>query len=83
MLARARLLISVLSIVLLSVATASAQRPCLAKTCTQAYHACTTTRCAEVRGQNCPIFCRSELERCLTTGEFRGHVCMLSGLIKK
>jgi len=71
------------AILVLSAGAASAQRPCVAKTCTQAYHACTTIRCAEVRGKNCPIFCRSELERCLTTGEFRGHVCMLPGLIRK
>jgi hypothetical protein len=72
-----------LAVLLLSADAALAQQPCDAKTCSQARQRCETTRCTEVQGKHCESFCYSEFQRCLTTGEFRGHVCMDSGLIRK
>jgi hypothetical protein len=63
-----------------SMGGAAAQPACSAKTCSQAYHACTTIRCASTRGKNCEAYCQPEYQRCLRTGEFRGHVCWDKGL---
>ena len=56
---------------------------CGAKTCSEAYRACTVVHCNEERRQNCQSFCQPEYERCLQTGEFHGRQCQKTGLIKK
>lgn len=63
---------------------ASAQS-CAARTCSEAYSACTGKNCARQHsgGRDCARFCGMELERCRKTGEFRGRVCHKTRLIRK
>lgn len=58
---------------------------CAAKTCSEAYRACTGKHCARQHsgGRDCARFCGDEVERCMKTGEFRGRVCHKTRLIKK
>lgn len=59
---------------------------CTAKTCSQAFSACTGKHCSRERTGNssqCYRFCQTELERCMKTGEFNGRVCQKHGLIRK
>lgn len=59
---------------------------CAAKTCGEAYRACSGKHCQRERsgtGGDCARFCGDELQRCMRTGEFRGRVCHKTGLIRK
>jgi hypothetical protein len=59
---------------------------CSAKTCSEAIQACTGMHCQRERtgGRgDCTQLCRTEFERCMQTGEFRGRVCQRTGLKKK
>jgi hypothetical protein len=59
---------------------------CAAKTCSEAYRACSGKHCQRERtgtGGDCARFCSGEYQRCLQTGEFRGRVCQKTGLIRK
>ena len=69
----------------LGIGTPVMAQSCGAKTCSQAYSACTGKHCHEEgsgRGQQCIHFCQGELERCMKTGEFHGRRCQKFGLIR-
>jgi hypothetical protein len=71
------------SILFLSAGVASAQVPCRAKTCTQAFNSCMNIRCAQVGGNKCPSNCTMWHADCLRTGNWDGNVCRHTGLIKR
>jgi len=53
------------------------------RTCSGAQQWCASEGCQKERTGDCFAFCRSEFERCLKTGEFRGRHRHGMGLIKK
>jgi hypothetical protein len=71
------------SILFLLTDGASAQVPCRAKTCTEAYNACMGIRCRQTGGPNCTSHCTMWHAECLRTGEWDGVVCRHTGLIRR
>ena len=72
-----------LLVLMVSTATKPALARCIAKTCTEAYNACTGVHCFAVRARKCQRYCRMQYEMCLQTGEFHGQICQNIGLIRK
>jgi hypothetical protein len=81
------LFITIAILATLGIGTPAMAQTCAAKTCSQAYSACTGKHCHRERSGghhgDCSRFCSSELERCMRNGEFHGRVCQKSGLIRK
>jgi len=68
------------AILIMAASASSAQVPCRATTCTQAYHGCTSLRCRQQGKTDCERPCSARYNECMTTGAWRGKVCSHTGL---
>jgi hypothetical protein len=55
----------------------------IAKTCSEAFFQCVSTRCPAVQSAGCTASCKSQFEVCQRTGEFGGRDCRGKTLMRK